>query len=353
MGLQWRYILITGGAGFIGTNVARSYLQQDQPVHILDDLSRPGVDRNIAELQHRYPGRICFTHGDVNDAEVVWKAVQTAKAVYHFAAQVAVTTSLDNPIHDFQTNVGGTLNLLEAIRRSAFQPPLLFTSTNKVYGKLAGIPFQKTGSRWEPEARNLASSGVSEQQALEFLSPYGCSKGAADQYVLDYARSYGIKATVFRMSCIYGRYQLGSEDQGWVAHFVRQAMKGEPITIYGDGKQVRDLLFVDDLVRAMQLAQEKIDITAGEPFNLGGGPANSTSLLELIQEIRRLTGNPVEIDWGPERLGDQKWYVADTSKIRNALGWSPVVSIREGVRALFEWYAERPWLIEHSKVMVA
>jgi CDP-paratose 2-epimerase len=351
--VQQRYILITGGAGFIGTNVARFYLQQNELVHVLDNLSRPGVDQNVAELQHRYPGRVCFTHADVGDSDEVCKAVQTAKAVYHFAAQVAVTTSLDDPISDFQTNVAGTLNVLEAIRHSAFQPSLLLTSTNKVYGKLTGVLFRKNGSRWEPGTPSLASSGVSEQQPLEFLSPYGCSKGAADQYVLDYARSYGIKATVFRMSCIYGRYQLGSEDQGWVAHFVRQAMKGEPITIYGDGKQVRDLLFVDDLVRAMHLAQENMNVAAAEPFNLGGGPANSTSLLELLQEIRRLTGNSVDIEWGPERLGDQKWYVADTSKIRKALGWSPAISIREGVRTLYEWYAERPWLVEHSKVMVA
>jgi CDP-paratose 2-epimerase len=266
---------------------------------------------------------------------------------------VAVTTSLSDPIHDFHTNVVGTLNLLDAIRTSATQPPLLFTSTNKVYGKLGSVCFRETATRWEPQAPALAASGISEQQPLEFLSPYGCSKGAADQYVLDYARSYGLKATVFRMSCIYGRYQLGSEDQGWVAHFVRQAMKNEPITIYGDGKQVRDLLFVEDLVHAMQLAQEHMDIAAGEPFNLGGGAANSASLLELLEEIQRLTGNRVEIDWGHERLGDQKWYVADTSKIRAALGWSPTTSIPDGIRALYEWYLERPWLVEQSKVMVA
>ena len=353
MALQRGYVLITGGAGFIGTNVARAYLQQGRPVYVLDNLSRPGVDNNIAELQHRYPGRLWFSNADVGDAKEIRKAVQSASAVFHFAAQVAVTTSLDDPIHDFETNLVGTLNLLDAIRTSATQPPLLFTSTNKVYGKLGAVPFRETASRWEPATSSLAANGISERQPLEFLSPYGCSKGAADQYVLDYARSYGIKATVFRMSCIYGRYQLGSEDQGWVAHFVRQAMKNEPITIYGDGKQVRDLLFVDDLVRAMQLAQDNIDVVAGEPFNLGGGTANSASLLELIEEIRRLTGNPVEIDWGPERLGDQKWYVADTSKIRQVLGWSPAISVREGLRTLYEWYLERPWLVEQSKVLVA
>ncbi len=351
--LQRRYILITGGAGFIGTNVARAYLEHDQPVHIFDNLSRPGVEQNVQELQQRYPGRVCFTQADVSDAEQVRKAVQTAQAVYHLAAQVAVTTSLDDPLGDFKTNLTGTMNLLEAIRHSPARPALLFTSTNKVYGKLDGVPLCKRGSRWEPESEALASAGISEQQPLAFLSPYGCSKGAADQYVLDYARSYGIKATVFRMSCIYGRHQLGSEDQGWVAHFIRQAMKGEPITLYGDGRQVRDLLFVDDLVRAMQLAHENMDRAAGEPFNLGGGSANSTSLLELLEHIRRLTAQRVEVDWGPERLGDQKWYVADTSKIRTTLAWSPTTSIREGIQALYKWYAERPWLVEQSKVMVA
>jgi CDP-paratose 2-epimerase len=352
MGEQQPYILVLGGAGFIGANIARAHLEQDQSVHIFDNLSRFGVEQNLAELQDRYGSRICFTRADVEDTEAVRKAVRTAKRVYHFAAQVAVTTSLNDPLYDFRTNLGGTLNVLEAIRHSAHQPPVIFTSTNKVYGKLGHMRFRKTVGRWEPEVE-VASAGINEEQPLAFLSPYGCSKGAADQYVLDYAHSYGIKATVFRMSCIYGPYQLGSEDQGWVAHFVRQAMKGEPITIYGDGKQVRDLLFVDDLVRAMQLAHENMDVTSGEPFNLGGGPANSTSLLDLLQEIRRLTGNPIEIDWGPERLGDQKWYVADTSKIRKALGWSPTTAIREGIRALYKWYSERPWLVEHSKVMVA
>jgi CDP-paratose 2-epimerase len=351
--LQHRYILITGGAGFIGTNVARSYLQQDQLVHIFDNLSRDGVEDNVEELQRRYPGRVLFTRASVCDTDEVHKAVQTASAVYHFAAQVAVTTSLSDPVQDFRTNLAGTLNILEAIRFSDSPPALLFTSTNKVYGKLENVPLRRTSNRWQPESSDLAASGISEEQPLAFLSPYGCSKGAADQYVLDYARSYGIKATVFRMSCIYGRHQRGSEDQGWVAHFVRQAMKGEPITIYGDGRQVRDLLFVDDLVRAMQMAHESMSVAAGEPFNLGGGATNSTSLLELLDEIRRLTAKPIHIDWGSQRLGDQKWYVADTSKIHNKLGWHPTTSIRDGIRALYDWYRQHPWLVEQSKVMVA
>ena len=345
--------MITGGAGFVGTNVALSYLKDNQPVHIFDNMSRPGVEANIEELQERFPDTVRFTQADVRDRNEMENAVRSAKAVYHLAAQVAVTTSLGDPVADLQTNLLGTLNLLEAVRHSSDRPPVLFTSTNKVYGKLRNIQFCKRSGRWEPENEDLAGSGVAEDQPLEFLSPYGCSKGSADQYVLDYAHSYGIPATVFRMSCIYGPYQLGSEDQGWVAHFVRQAMKGEPVTIFGDGRQVRDLLFVEDLVRLMRRAQGNMKLVAGEAFNVGGGPDHCTSLLELLDQIRSLIGVPVEIAWGPERLADQRWYVVNPSKAKAALQWAPEVSIREGVRALRDWYAQRPALVAQSEVQVA
>jgi len=352
--VQTEFVLITGGAGFIGTNIARHYLRNNDPVHIFDNLSRPGVERNVSELLAEYPGRVLFTQGDTRNRAAVLEAVSSgASAVYHLAAQVAVTTSLDDPVSDLETNLLGTMNVLEAIRRSEIQPPLLFTSTNKVYGRLAGVPLRETTDRYEPENARLARSGAGEDQPLEFLSPYGCSKGSADQYVLDYAHSYGIRATVFRMSCIYGPHQLGSEDQGWVAHFVRQAMRGEAITIYGDGKQVRDLLFVDDLVCAMRLAQENMHLSSGKAFNLGGGAENSTSLLQLIVQLKKLIGTGIEIEWRAERLADQRWYVADTSKIRSALGWRPRVSIRQGLRALCEWYSERPSLIGQAAARVA
>ncbi len=351
--MQRRPILITGGAGFIGTNIARGYLKEAQPVHIFDNLSRPGVEWNVRELQQQFRGLVQFTQADTRNADAVTQAIASAGAVYHLAAQVAVTTSLNDPVDDLETNLLGTIHILEAIRRSSARPSLLFTSTNKVYGRLSGIPLASRARRYEPEDSRLTHAGAGEDQPLEFLSPYGCSKGSADQYVLDYARSYGIRATVFRMSCIYGPHQLGSEDQGWVAHFLRQAMKEEPITIYGDGKQVRDLLFVEDLIRAMRLAQDNMSVAGGEPFNLGGGAENSTSLLELVEELRRLTGNRVQIEWGPERLGDQKWYVADTSKMRKLLGWNPKVSIREGLRALHNWYMARPELVARSEVQVA
>lgn len=351
--VQAYYILITGGAGFIGTNIARSHLAENQPVHIFDNLSRPGAEQNVAELRQQYPGKVHFTQADVRDRRELEQAVKTAKTIYHLAAQVAVTTSLEDPVADADTNLNGTLHLLEAIRNSSATPSLLFTSTNKVYGRLALIPLREHSTRHEPADISIAHRGADEQQPLEFLSPYGCSKGAADQYVLEYARSYRIQAAVFRMSCIYGPHQLGSEDQGWVAHFLRQAMKGEPITIYGDGKQVRDLLFVEDLVQAMRLAQDNMTVAAGEAFNLGGGTGNSSSLIELIDQIRVLTGSPVNIDRGPERLADQRWFVADTTKIRKLLGWSPQTSIHDGLRALYSWYSSHPSLLAQSEVQVA
>jgi CDP-paratose 2-epimerase len=334
-----RYVLITGGAGFIGTNLAKNYLRENKAVHIFDNLSRTGVHQNVDELLHDYPGRVLFTNADVRDRDKLSEAVGDAAAVFHLAAQVAVTTSLDDPRRDLETNLIGTVNVLEAIRHSNPDAPLLFTSTNKVYGRLCNIVLQESGTRWAPDDPAYACRGVPETQPLEFLSPYGCSKGSADQYVLDYAASYGLKAIVFRMSCIYGPHQCGSEDQGWVAHFVRQALAENPITIYGDGKQVRDLLFVDDLVAAMRLAEEHVDRTAGQAFNIGGGSANAASLLELISELRSAAPD-IRIHWGPERLADQRWYVSDISKAKMVFGWEPRVCVRSGLSALWKWTSE-------------
>jgi CDP-paratose 2-epimerase len=350
--LQRPTILITGGAGFVGTNVARSYLADGSAVHILDNLGRPGVEGNVAELQRAFPGRVFFTKGDVRDRSTVEKALEGAHIVYHLAAQVAVTTSLADPISDFETNLLGTVHLLEGVRRSKQRPSVLFTSTNKVYGRLETVPVGLRNGRYEPVDEALAAAGINESQSLAFLSPYGCSKGSADQYVLDYARSYGIAACVFRMSCIYGPYQLGSEDQGWVAHFLRQALKGEPVCIYGDGRQVRDLLFVDDLVRGMRMAHSRMDVAAGQAFNMGGGRANSASLLELLDEIAALTGSRVDTVLGPERLADQRWFVADASRFASLTGWKREIGIREGLRRLHSWYMARPELIAQSEVQV-
>ena len=346
------YILITGGAGFIGTNVAREYLLRGERVHLFDNLSRREVEQNALELEAEFPGRVLLAGGDVRFKREFEQAVAGARAVFHFAAQVAVTTSLEDPVNDAETNLIGTLNLLEALRKSKRRIPLLFTSTNKVYGCLADVPLRELDTSYEPENAAMARGGVSEKQPLEFLSPYGCSKGSADQYVLDYARSYGIAATVFRMSCIYGPYQRGSEDQGWVAHFVRKTLRGEQITIFGDGKQVRDLLYVGDLVDAMRRAIQRIDRCEGEAFNMGGGPVNCASLLEVIRAIRDVTGLAPDYRFAPPRPGDQRWYVSNSSKAAEVLDWRAQTSVRQGLKNLIDWYGGRPELIGQSVMQV-
>jgi CDP-paratose 2-epimerase len=250
---------------------------------------------------------------------------------------VAVTTSLADPLEDFEINLRGTLNLLEALRRLASPPPVIFTSTNKVYGELSDIRLCQAASRYEPTNPAVRRTGINEQCTLDFHSPYGCSKGAADQYVIDYARMYGLPAVVFRMSCIYGPHQCGTEDQGWVAHFLLRTLAGEPITLYGDGLQVRDILFVQDLVDALLLAQTHIDALAGEAFNIGGGPKNAISLLELIDLIGTLHREPPHVSFAAWRPGDQKYYVSDTQKFATATGWTPRIGVQAGVQQLYTW----------------
>ncbi len=333
------HVLITGGAGFIGTNLANRLLAAGRPVLIYDDLSRPGVERNIAWLREEHGDRVQVEIADIRNAEAVRVAVRSAEQVFHFAAQVAVTTSLVDPRSDYEINIGGTLNLLEAIRGCENPPPLLFTSTNKVYGGLADLALEKNRTRYQPLDAALRT-GISEERPLDFHSPYGCSKGSADQYVLDYARTFGLPAIVFRMSCIYGPHQMGTEDQGWVAHFLIRAIEDKPIAIYGDGMQVRDLLFVEDLVDAFVLAQANIHTLSGHAFNIGGGLGNTISLLELLELIGRLRGEKVPLrlrDWRP---GDQRYYVSDTRKFKSATGWAPKVNVHAGVERLMEWLLE-------------
>jgi CDP-paratose 2-epimerase len=260
--------------------------------------------------------------------------------VFHLAAQVAVTTSLVDPAADFEVNVRGTLNVLEAVRAQEQPPPLFFTSTNKVYGGMEDVPLRLAGRRYEPVDPALAARGFAEDRRLDFHSPYGCSKGAADQYVLDYARSYGLRTVVFRMSCIYGPHQFGTEDQGWVAHFLIQALAERPITLYGDGMQVRDVLYFDDLVRAFLLAEERIDELAGRAFNMGGGPGQTLSLLELVDSIAELHGERPEVCFESWRTGDQRYYVSDHRAFSRATGWRPHVSVKEGIGRLYNWLME-------------
>ena len=328
--------LITGGAGFVGTNLAARLLGSGERVVVLDDLSRPGVERNLQWLRASFPEGLQVVEGDVRDAGVVRRAVRDADRVFHFAAQVAVTTSVTDPVHDYGVNLGGTVTLLEELRRRSEPPPLLFTSTNKVYGKLAGLTVEQRGERYEPVDDDARAHGISEQWPLQFASPYGCSKGGADQYVLDYAETYGMPNVVFRMSCIYGPHQCGNEDQGWVAHFLMQARDGAPITLYGDGRQVRDVLFVEDLLDAMLLAVDAVGDLGGSAFNMGGGPQSTVSLLELLQLIGEL-GDAPEVRFGDWRVGDQRYYVSDTRRFTEATGWTPKVAPEQGVKLLHDW----------------
>lgn len=335
-----RHTLITGGAGFIGSNLAHRLLHGGRSVLIFDNLSRPGVESNLNQLSAEHPS-LRVEVEDVRHAGALERAVRNADQVFHFAAQVAVTTSIVNPVEDFEINVRGTLNVLEAMRSMPTPPSLVFTSTNKVYGGLADIELRLNGSRYEPADAAFAQ-GVTERRSLDFHSPYGCSKGAADQYVIDYARTFRLPAAVFRMSCIYGPRQCGTEDQGWVAHFAIQCMERQPLTLYGDGMQVRDLLFVEDLLDAFQLVQAHMPALAGQAFNMGGGPANAVSVLELIDSIGARFGRKPPLTYAPWRQGDQRYYVSDTAKFRQATGWSPKVPVPEGVEKMITWLQQRP-----------
>ena len=335
-----RRALITGGAGFIGSNLAERLLSgSDAEVRIFDNLSRPGVIHNLEWLRsHPQSARLQIVQGDVRNASALMQAARDVTEIYHLAAQVAVTTSVDDPTHDFEVNAHGTLNMLEAARRSGNKPFVLYTSTNKVYGSLPDLAIEVEGTHYR--ARQPAFRGVAEAQPLDFHSPYGCSKGAADQYVHDYARIYGLPTVVFRMSCIASPRQFGNEDQGWVAHFLYSVLSGQPITIYGNGYQVRDILHVHDLVDAMQAAREHQDATRGHVFNLGGGPERAVSIMEMLREIEHITGCDLNLRYSKVRPGDQPLYIADTGKLRNLTGWKPRRSIGEILRAILQFWNE-------------
>jgi CDP-paratose 2-epimerase len=337
-----RPIAVLGGAGFIGSNLAAHLARAGHRVRVYDDLSRAGVDRNLTWLRAIHGDRIEAVIGDIRDRDRLRTALAGTAAVFHFAGQTAVTTSLVDPRTDFEINASGTLEVLEALRAQATPPPLVFTSTNKVYGCLADVDLVAEAGRWRPDSDALHERGIDEGRRVEPRTPYGCSKAAADQYVLDYAHGFGLPAVVFRMSCIYGPHQLGTEDQGWVAHFLIRALEGAPITIYGDGQQVRDVLYVDDLVDAFLRAWRQIDRVRGHAFNLGGGPRHTLSLLELVGMIERLTGRRPELRFEGWRAGDQRYYVSDTSAFTAATGWRACVAPRAGVEAL------HAWLVEHA-----
>jgi CDP-paratose 2-epimerase len=344
------HVLITGGAGFIGCNVAAGYLKAGAQVTVLDNLSRPGSQFNIPWLKTlAAEDQLRFVRGDVRSADLVDRAVRDSQAdvIFHFAAQTAVTTSLDNPREDLEVNLLGTFNVLEAVRRFCRDnPPAIFlTSTNKVYGALSQRGVVQTASRYRFADEALDRLGVDESEPLDFHSPYGCSKGAADQYMRDYHRIYDLPTVVFRMSCIYGPRQFGTEDQGWVAHFFLTGAQRQPIAIYGNGKQVRDILFVDDLVAAFQAAARNIRVTAGQVYNIGGGPANALSVwAELKPRLEHIAGLNLRETMHAWRPGDQPVYVSNTAAAARDFGWHPRVGLDEGLARLWAWVQQHPLL---------
>jgi CDP-paratose 2-epimerase len=334
-------ILVTGGCGFIGCNLADRLVGRGNEVIVLDNLARDGVRENAQWLKTRHGERVNIVVADIREPISVIDAVREASAVIHLAAQVAVTDSVADPVADFEINARGTINVLEAVRLHNPSAPVLFASTNKVYGRLIDdTQIVRAEQRYQPNSARLAD-GISENAPLDFYSPYGCSKGTADQYVRDYARVFGLQTVVMRMSCIYGPRQFGTEDQGWIAHFLLSALRGGRLTIYGDGYQVRDALHVWDAADAWLAALDHIALVRGRVFNLGGGPANSVSLRELISLIRELTGTDVAYSFADWRPGDQPWYVTDTRALSTALGWKPSTPLRDGLVSLHGWLAGR------------
>ena len=333
--------VVLGGAGFIGSNLAHSLLRDGEDVIVFDNLSRAGVTRNLEWLEDQHRERLHPVLGDLRDETLLSDVLADADGVFHFAAQTAVTTSIDDPLDDFATNAQGTLAVLEAIRRSGRKAPLVFASTNKVYGALEDLAVAELDERYIPADEQVRRWGIDETRPLSFCTPYGCSKGVADQYVLDYAKTYGLATAVLRMSCIYGPRQFGTEDQGWVAHFLIRALAGEPITIFGNGKQVRDILHVRDAVAAYRALLARIDEVSGQAFNLGGGPDNTVSLLMVLDQIRRVTGIRPRVRKEAWRPGDQVYFAADTRRLRRAVGWQPSIGWKSGLADLAAWLADQ------------
>jgi CDP-paratose 2-epimerase len=330
--------LITGGAGFIGSNLVHRLVGQGHEVTVFDNLSRPGAKKNVAWLRDECGDRWTLLQADVRDAAALCRAAEHADVIYHLASQVAVTTSVQDPRLDFEANALGTFNLLEAARLSGRRPIVLYASTNKVYGGMEDVAVVEGETRY---GYRDYPHGIPETFPLDFHSPYGCSKGAGDQYVRDYARIYGLPTVVFRQSCIYGPRQFGVEDQGWVAWLLIAAVTGQPISIFGDGKQVRDLLWVDDLLDLYEVAIERIDVAAGQVYNVGGGPKNTLAVWrELGPMLAGLLRRDIPVTYHDWRPGDQYIFVADVRKAECELGWQPATSREDGVRRLCEWVVE-------------
>ena len=331
-------ILITGGAGFIGCNAAERFLRRGAEVIVLDNFSRAGTLHNLEWLR-RGEGRLVVLDADVRDASRMAQIFQEHRdtaLILHLAGQVSVTGSITDPRADFDINAAGTLNLLEAMRLAGIKAPFIYASTNKVYGGMPQVPITPNGTRYMYVSNPF---GISEEHSLDFHSPYACSKGAADQYVRDYHRIFGLNTVVFRQSCIYGTHQFGAEEQGWVAWFVIAAQTGKPITLFGDGKQVRDVLFAEDLIDSYEAAAANIDSIAGGVFNIGGGPQNAISLLDLIEYIKERGGVTIDCRATPWRPGDQRIYVSDIRRAGQQFGWTPRIQWQQGIDRVSEWVA--------------
>ncbi len=339
------HTLITGGAGFIGSNYAYRLLSRGEQVTIYDNLARQGADANLVWLRANFGNdSFRFVHGDVRNAALITITALDVDVIAHFAAQVAVTTSVARPREDIEINAMGTFNVLEAARLSPNRPLVIYASTNKVYGRLEGLVIEEADTRY---AYRDYPHGIPEGYPLDFHSPYGCSKGAGDQYVRDYARIYDLPTIVFRQSCIYGPRQFGIEDQGWVAWFVIAARLGKSITIYGNGKQVRDLLHIEDLLDAYDAAVAHSDGASGQIYNLGGGPTNQISIWrEFGPLLEAFHGSDIAVTWGDWRPGDQRIFIADIRKAARDLQWQPRIDIRTGIEDLYEWVAKHETLLE-------
>ncbi len=319
-------------------------MELGEEIVVFDNLSRLGAEQNLEWL--RSEGNLTFIKGDIRDfatLQDLFRKHPDVRVVYHMAAQVAVTTSVRNPREDFEVNALGTFNLLEAVRLAGIRPIIIYASTNKVYGEMENVKIEEgeTAYRYAD-----LPHGVSERMPLDFYSPYGCSKGAGDQYVRDYWRIYNIPTIVFRQSCIYGSRQFGVEDQGWVGWFTIAALLNKAITIYGNGKQVRDVLYIDDLIDCYLAAIEKIEATRGRVYNIGGGPQNQISLLDFLEQLRKLHNKNIAYSFADWRPGDQKIYVSDIREAKRAFGWAPKTTIEDGVGKIYSWVLENQRLFK-------
>jgi len=340
------HLLVTGGAGFIGSHMVRRFLDRGWTTTVYDNMSRIGSDLNLDWLRsHPVSSNLTIIERDIRDYESLLPHVAKADAILHAAGQTAVTKSVADPRHDFEVNVLGTFNVLEAARETLtdqHSPLILYASTNKVYGEMEHVGTELVNQHYQyiglPE-------GVSESQPVDFHSPYGCSKGAGDQYVRDYARIYGLKTVVFRQSCIYGTWQFGVEDQGWLAHFALAAVLDAPINIYGDGMQVRDVLYIDDLINAYEAVIERRETMNGEILNIGGGPTRAISLLDLIDILNKLRGRPLILNYGDWRPGDQRVYISNIQKAQQVLDWTPSIYTKAGIKKLYEWAQQNRHLL--------